>query len=150
MPSIEIRKAIPGDEVQIAEIGEVFFAEAGWHDVTQWNGDKAKDALAIFIEKPECVIYVAIEGHEIIGMIGAFITEVWFSDDLLGQELFWYMKPDKRSGTGHKLLKTLEKELMRRGVQLGSMFTVDKINGMSEYFARNGYRPSEHTYIRKF
>lgn len=144
-----IRNAIPGDEIKIAELGRDFFKEAGWTDITKWNHEKAQSSLAKMIENENCVLLVAEEQNEIIGMAGAFVQEIWFSDENLGQELFWYIKPESRGGIGSELLKKLEENLKEKGADIIAMIGLEKTKSLNNYFLKKGYRPSEYSYIKR-
>jgi hypothetical protein len=144
-----IRKAVLSDAEDLTEMSKEFFAEAGWSDVTEWDEEKTLASLRGLISSENCIILVSEKDDEITGAIGIMIAPVWFSSgDFLGQELFWYVKPEHRGSVGHKLLLEAESRLVGRA-QLCSMFTIDKINDMNGYFLRRGYRPSEHSYIRR-
>lgn len=144
-----IRTAIHSDAEKIAELGKVFFKEAGWEDVTEWDHETAVSSLVKMIGHESCFIYVAEEHGDIVGMIGAIASQIWFSKDTLATELFWYVKPDCRGGIGGKLLDALEAGLRLRGVAAESMTTVDKLKSLETYLKRRGFRPSEHSFIRR-
>jgi N-acetylglutamate synthase-like GNAT family acetyltransferase len=101
------------------------------------------------IAHESCFIYVAEEAGQLVGMIGAIASQIWFSKEALATELFWYVKPDCRGGTGSRLLDALEAGLRERGIAAEQMTTVDKLKSLETYLKRRGFRPSEHSFIRR-
>jgi len=148
MPS-KIRIAEIGDETRIAELGREFFKEAAWTDITEWQHDKATNSLKGMIENENCVLLVAEIDDKIIGMAGGFVQEIWFSDEILGQELFWYIDPECRGGIGSELLKELEFGLKEKGANIIAMIGLEKTKSLNNYFLKKGYRASEYSYIKR-
>jgi GNAT superfamily N-acetyltransferase len=69
------------------------------------------------------------------------------------EELFWWSDPESEYvGIGRKLKKALEKEAQDRGASSIQMKSIDLLNGskMARLYARDGYRPSEHSFIKRF
>lgn len=147
--AFKIRDAVVGDESAIAELGREFFKEAAWTDITDWNHDKATNSLKAMIENNNCVLLVAEIENKIIGMAGGFVQEIWFSNENLGQELFWYIDPNSRGGVGSELLKALEEKLKENGANIIAMIGLEKTKSLNNYFLRKGYRASEYSYIKR-
>lgn len=117
--------------------------------MTAYDVDIAAASLLKMVEHESCFIYIAEDAGQIVGMIGAIASQIWFSKDTLATELFWYVKPDCRGGIGGKLLDALEAGLRAKGVAAESMTTVDKLKSLEIYLKRRGFRPSEHSFIRR-
>lgn len=145
----EIIRASFGNLLSLVEMGRNFFTEAGWGDVAEWKDEEGCNALVHMLQSGQ-LIFIAKRGNEIVGMIGAIIYPLWFNASVkMAQEVFWYMKPEERNGTGSLLLDALEKEAKAQGVHALSMLSVEKLPSLDDYYIRRGYRPSEKTFIKR-
>ena len=140
-----IREAKKEDIEALAKMGELFHKESKVE--FGWDPLKVKITLEALIDAPECFFYVYDDG-DIKGAIAVTIASVWFSNESLAQEIFWYVSPEHR-GVGHKLLKKVQEDLTKEGVEFLTMFTIDQIDDMESYFNRMKYKRFEHTYIKR-
>ena len=131
-------------------MGQAFFYEAGWDDVTQWDNDLALSSLYKLCGNQEASFFVLKSESKVVGMVGGVINEMWFSSDMIGQELFWYVHPDYRGKIGLKLLRTLEADLRLRGADMICMISLAKGMDLAKFFVKGGYRSSENTFIKRF
>lgn len=68
------------------------------------------------------------------------------------QELFWWVRPDKRGGpTGIRLLRAIEEWARGRGCKTLSMICLPalKESPAERVYQRTGYRASERSYIKR-
>ena len=66
--------------------------------------------------------------------------------------MFWWADPESNyPGIGMKLKKKMEEEAKDRGALSIQMKAIDALNGdrMANLYIRNGYRPSEHSFIKR-
>lgn len=147
-----IRAAVPSDAARIAELGERFFNEAGWPQVATWHEDSVRDFLGVL--SAHGVLLVAEVGGVVVGMAGACIFPAYFNRDLkMAQELFWYVEEAHRKGKaiGAELLRAMEDAAKAKGAVVVIMSSVAKLRSeaLDRLYGRDGYRPSEITYIKR-
>ena len=147
-----IRRATLDDVPEIARLGELFHAEAGWGDIVEYSIPDTEKTLAHLVESDDGILFVADRDGEIVGMCGGLAHPVYFNHSCKGgQELFWWMRPGLRDGTGWLLLEAMENEARRIGCLSWSMIALDKVNQelTGRLYRRRGYRASEHSYIKR-
>lgn len=147
-----IRPAVPADVPEIARLGELFHDEAGWGDIVPYSVEDTVKTLSFLIESDDGILLVAERDGEIIGMTGGLAHPVYFNHvHKSGQELFWWMKPGLRDGTGRLLLDAMEARAKEIGCSSWSMIALDKVNPelTGKIYRRRGYRASEHSYIKR-
>lgn len=147
-----IREATLEDVPAIAQIGERFHGEAGWGDIAAYSVEDCARTLATMIGNEAAILLVAEKDGEIVGMAGGMVFPLYFNAaHKSGQELFWYMKPGLRDGTGGALLEAMEQTARDRGCQSWIMIALDKVAPelTGRLYRRRGYRPSEHSWIRR-
>lgn len=147
-----IRPATLEDVPAIAEMGERFHAEAGWADVAGYSvGDCAKSLIQM-IETELGIVLVAEDGGRIVGIAGGLVFPLYFNGaHKTGQELFLYVEPGRRDGTGARLLQALEDEARLAGCESWIMIALDKVSpeATGRLYQRRGYRAAEHSWIRR-
>lgn len=147
-----IRDAIPADVPRIADLGGEFHREAGWGDVVPYSQEDTQKTLDFLIEDDNGILLVAERDGEIIGMTGGLAHPVYFNlSHKSGQELFWWVQPGLRDGTGRLLLEAMEARAKAIGCVSWSMIALDKVNPelTGKIYRRRGYRASEHSYIKR-
>lgn len=147
-----VRFATPDDIPAIARLGREFHAQAGWIDVFEYSEDDCAASLSALMASDAFICLVADDG-DIVGMASGIVSPVYFNHaHKSGEELFWWVSSDAPAMTGMKLLTALEQAAESMGCQSWQMKSVDRLNGdrMGRVYARRGYRPSEHTYIKRF
>jgi ribosomal protein S18 acetylase RimI-like enzyme len=147
---MEIRKATHEDLEDLVRMGRAFFYEAKWDNQgIEWNDEAARLTLADMLEKEDNIIYMA-HTEIAIGMIAGVIYPVWYNHNIkMAQEFFWYVIPEKRRGVGLKLLKALEEEIKARGIKTFAMLSVETMPSLDSLYIREGYAPSEKTFIKR-
>lgn len=147
-----IRPATVSDIQDIAELGERFHAAAGWSDIFAYSVADCAESLASFMASDAFICLVADEGG-IAGMAAGIVSPVYFNHGhLSGEELFWWVCPEKAGqGTGIRLLIALEEAAKAKGCESWQMKSIDRLNGerMGRLYERRGYRASEHSYIKR-
>lgn len=147
-----IRNAVAADVPRIAELGELFHAEAGWGDICEYSVADTEKTLLHLVNDDNGILLVAESEGEIVGMAGGLAHPVYFNHaHKSGQELFWWMKPGLRDGTGRLLLEAMEDRAREIGCTSWSMIALDKVNPelTGRIYRRRGYRASEHSYIKR-
>lgn len=147
-----IRNATLDDIPVIAALGELFHAEAGWGDIVPYSREDTAKTLAFMVNDDNGILLVAERDGEIVGMCGGLAHPVYFNHaHKSGQELFWWMKPGLRDGTGREMLDRMEETAREIGCISWSMIALDKVNPelTGRLYRRRGYRASEHSYIKR-
>lgn len=148
-----IRAATHADLPELTDMAHAFFHEAEWNDIAQWDDMSATATMASMLDAPNKVLLVDETDGLLQGMIGAVIYPFWFNhNELTSQELFWYVLPTFRRGTGFKLLKALELAVKAKGAASIMMVSTATLRPevLEFYYKKQGYRPSERTYIKRF
>lgn len=146
-----VRFATPDDIPQIAALGRVFHAQAAWSDVFDYREEDCAESLLALMASDAFICLVADVG-EIVGMASGIVSPVYFNHaHKSGEELFWWVSSDAPPMTGMRLLTALEQAASALGCQSWQMKSVDRLNGerMARVYARRGYRPSEHSFIKR-
>lgn len=146
-----IRPATHDDLPRVLEMGERFFDTAGWDDVAEWDQASVRKTLEGLIEGDAGCLFVAEAEGGLVGMTGGLVYPFYFDHGhITGQELFWWVEPEHR-GVGGALLDAMETWAKEAGAKSFAMIALDKINPdlMGRVYRRRGYRPSEHSYIRR-
>lgn len=148
-----IRPAKAEDIPAIVKLGERFHAEAGWADVFAFVPEDCAATLHQILQAPAAgILLVADDGGSIAGMAGAFgIPHYLNRSHLQGMELFWWAEPTLRDGTGGALLDELEAAARRLGCHSFIMGAVAGLRSdvLARFYRRRGYRPCEHTFIKR-
>ena len=146
-----IRPAELSDIPQIARLGELFHAQAGWSDVFSYSVEDCEASLAHFMAQESFICLVADEG-EIVGMAAGAFSPVYFNlSHKSGEELFWWVSDNAPQMTGIRLLNALENAARERGCESWQMKSIALLNGdrMGKLYERMGYRASEHTFVKR-
>lgn len=148
-----IRHAVMEDAEQIAILGFRFHEQASWADIFNYNIGDCVASLEHFIGQPNFVCMVAEVDGKFVSFGSLILSPVYFNHlHISAEELFWWSDPEsKYVGIGRKLKKAMEKEAKDRGAASVQMKSIDLLNGskMAKMYARDGYRPSEHSFIKR-
>lgn len=144
-----IRAATPEDVPAIVEMGEAFFEEAGW-------AAKAKFCRASFAETAKRLmeggfLLVVDKGKGPVGMAGGVASPAYWNEKVvIGQEIFLYVKPTDRKGSGKELLRQLESAAKARNVQFFGMVSEHGLrhDALKAVYERAGYSLAEHTFCK--
>ena len=146
-----IRAATLDDLPAIAEMGERFHAEAGWADVAAYDRQHCIASLQAMLDGAG-VVLVAETAGKVVGIAGGLYFPLYFNHaHRTGQELFLYVEPGLRDGTGARLLTALEDAARDAGCQSWIMIALDRVSpeATGRLYQRRGYRPAEHSWIRR-
>lgn len=147
-----IRPAEERDIPHLLEMGQRFFNEAGWGDVTEYDPGSMERTLHHLIHA-NGILLVVESGGAVVGMAGALLYPHYFAaTSLTGQEIFWWVDPAHRKGSGAALLDAMEAAAKAAGAVSFSMVSVASLrsDALDRVYQRRGYRPAERTYIKRF
>lgn len=147
-----IRAATLDDIGEIARLGGLFHEEAGWGDICEYIPADCKTTLAHLVNDPNGILLIAEKDGAIVGMCGGLAHPIYFNHaHKSGQELFWWMRPGLRDGTGKLMLDAMESAARKLGCKSWGMIALDKVNPelTGRLYRRRGYRASEHSWIKR-
>ena len=148
-----IRTALSQDIPEMARLGRLFFNESGYSILGDYSEKSVKESLTTFLESGQCVLIVAEEDDEIVGIAGALIFPLYLNQNIkMSQELFWWVHPEKRGTIGKEMLTYMEKQLEGNGVNALIMICLENLNPSltGKLYERRGYKLIEHNYMRVF
>jgi len=147
-----VRDATPADVPMIAALGERFYHEAGWGDVASWDAESISRTLDHLVSNDDGIVVVLERHGAIRGMAGGMVYPLYFNfAHRTGQELFWWVDPEERIGSGRLLMDELERQALSKGAESWAMIALEKVRPEATglLYRRRGYRPSEHSYIKR-
>jgi hypothetical protein len=107
---------------------------------------KIEEFTNTVIENPNWISLVLEDEGEIKGIFTAAIIQTFFSEDIIAQELVWYVKEFSKEGL--KLLFEFEKQCEERKVQKIVLGYKHSFVDMKKIYTRMGYRLLESQYIK--
>lgn len=147
-----IRAMTHHDVPTVAVLGEKFHAQAGWSDVFDYNVADCATSLTELLNSDVFIALVAEHEGRIVGMAAGVVSPVYFNRaHISGEELFWWVDDVAPQMTGIRLLKALETAAKGKGAASFQMKSIAKLNGdrMARLYERQGYRPSERSFIKR-
>jgi len=148
-----IRLGTTDDIPEIARLGQMFFNESGYSLLTTYDAESVETSLSQFMDNGVCILVVAEKDGEIIGFTGALMFPLYMNLNVkMAQELFWWVHPDHRKGTGREMLEFMENELRAREYTALIMICLENVNPeiTGKLYERRGYKKIEHHYMRLF
>ena len=141
-----IRLAIFEDIPNLLRMGELFFNDSGYGEITSFNKNDTEITLKSLIDLGTLLT----DGKS--SMIGFLVFPLFMNQKtMMSQELFWWVDEDKR-GTriGIDLLKQAEKISKENGATVMNMLSLNDLNGekVNKLYERLGYKRKEQSYMR--
>ena len=87
-----------------------------------------------------------------IGMLAAISDRPLFSDQLIAEELVWWVEPEYRGKSSLSLLEAYEQWAQMMGCTGVRMACLEDLNGnaVGRIYERNGYKKKESAYYKEF
>ncbi len=126
----------------IVSLGTIAHAESAHRHMTL-DVDYGLSNVRRFISDPQCAFWLAWSGNTPIGVFGGKVRPLFFSRDLIAEDILWYVLPEYRgSKVGWELLTMYERWSADQGtvdtrVGMTSMINADVFNGIME---KRGYK----------
>jgi hypothetical protein len=133
----------------LVELGHMFFNETAFKAVTDWDSDLARNGFLGLMESPNASFVIYIKDGKVAGMAAGFVSDLWFSHDKMGQELFWYVMPKYRGKSGFKLLSNLECDLRKKGATIIDMVCLCDGMDFTKAYVNRGYFASEKHFLKR-
>lgn len=149
----EIRAAEPRDLIDVIDMGRDFFEQSGNSAFTEFDEPSfTTTIIALMSGVSGGTVLVAESAGQVVGMASCVVFPFYANmATKVGQELFWFCKPDFRNGVGGALLDALEAEARRKGADVFMSAAIAGLRdgAIGRVYQRRGYRPIENTYLRK-
>lgn len=138
---MKIRSARLEDVPQLVVLGEEFANLSFAAHRMKVSPDRIAQFTHEQILNPDCIKLVLVDGTVVFGLLVALITKPFFSDDIVLQELVWYVKQGCREGM--LLLIELEKQARIRGVSKMVMGYKPGFIDMAKIYSHQGFTDFE-------
>ena len=101
------RRPVPADLPQLMRLAKEMHAETSFSTLS-FDDAKAASEIMSFVLNPEMFVCAAEKDGVILGLVAAFLSQPYFSDDLVIYDHIWYVSKEAR-GTmiGPRLLNRL-------------------------------------------
>ncbi len=146
-----IRPATKDDIAPIVHMGETFYGVAGYREFADWDEFSFVDFVNRMIESDNGILLV-LDHDGPVGMACAVVHPMFCNQRHRHcQEIFWWVNPNARGEDGLALLKALETTAQALGAGTLSMVALDdpQLAPMTRLYARQGYVPTEHTFVKR-
>jgi len=141
-----IKLATKEDMPQLLRMGESFFNESGYSDLTTFNKDDTEKVVNHLIDNG----WLLTDGKSAI--LGFLVFPLFMNtSSKVAQELFWWVDEDARkTGVGLRILKKAEKLAKEHGAETMMVLSLNELNGekVNQLYERLGYKRREQTYMR--
>tara|TARA_R110000851_G_scaffold235523_4_gene388089 strand:+ start:2534 stop:2995 length:462 start_codon:yes stop_codon:yes gene_type:complete len=141
MASVVISPMEPGDEAILIELGHKMWAESELFIKHPLELDKLKNLAISAISMPNVQCFVARK-NEVVGLWVGVLTPLWYSSDLVVQDMVFYVDKEHRGGSvALRLIKAAEGWAKSQGVtenHVGLSSGVDTDNVVC-FFEKMGY-----------
>jgi predicted N-acetyltransferase YhbS len=148
----EIRKAQPEDLPALLDMGRDFFDHSANSAFTTFDENSLTATLiALMSGVAGGSLLVAETDGEVVGMAACVVFPFYANHStLIGQEMFWWVKPEHRKGIGGAILDELEAEAKRKGAKIfiGANLSGERSAAFERLYRRRGYTPAENTHLR--
>jgi GNAT superfamily N-acetyltransferase len=148
---VRIRTATVEDVEEIIEMGRGFYDESPFASISTFDeGSLRLTILALINGSMQGGLLVA-EADRLVGMAAYVIFPLYFNmQTKIGQEVFWWVRPEHRRGVGSRLMDELEAEAKRNGAKvfIGANLSGEHDAAFARLYRRRGYMPGEQTHIR--
>ena len=146
-----IRRAIITDEPDLVRMGRAFWAETPLSDFSVFSPEYLVNFIRGASIEPSASIWVADDGGKIVGAVAGMIYPLFFSGDLVAQEIFWWVDPEARGAEASKMLfDALIEWATAMGAKALSMIAIEngKAESVGKIYRKKGFIPTEHAYVR--
>ena len=129
----------------MAEMGKRFYEATGYSDIAEYDHESVVTSLR------NIPVLLVAEKDVLVGVAGAMVYPFYMNlKHMTAQEVFWWVDPEHR-GIGSELFDALVSEVKKRGANSLSMIALDSLNPerVGEFYKSRGFRPSDHSYIKR-
>lgn len=142
-----IREAVKEDIPQLVALGEEFANVSQVAHGFSISKEKIINFAHETVEKHNWIVLLIEEAGIINGLLVASINSPFFSNDIIAQEIVWYVRKECRSGP--RLFFELEKLVKRKGIKKLAMGYKPHFIDMRDFYLHRNYRLLEAYYIKE-
>jgi GNAT superfamily N-acetyltransferase len=148
-----VRRATVDDFPCYLELAQEFHAASPMHGVVELDEVNYRQFYLDSLANDNIGLWLAEFDGKIIGITGALAYPLYFNPtNLIVQELWWWLTPQARgSGAGKAMFETIIEWAKSKNAKAVFMIALedDNVNKMTKLYARAGFKPIEHTYIKE-
>ena len=141
-----VRVATKSDVPQAIILGKEFAVKSQNTHGLSISDKRIEEFANNIIGSPDWISLVLEDEGVIKGILAAMITKTVFSDDLIAQEMVWYVRNGSKEGL--KMLFELEKQCKELGVKKIFLGYKHAFVNMKKIYTRMGYKLFEAQYIK--
>jgi L-amino acid N-acyltransferase YncA len=94
---MKLRMATPDDLPAIVVLGRVMHQESSFAPM-DYDVDRVKETISDLMNKSQFVVVAEDTNGEVIGGMAGMVTQSWFGNDMVANDLALFIHPDHRGG----------------------------------------------------
>lgn len=94
---MKLRMANPDDLPAIVVLGRVMHQESSFAPM-DYDVDRVKETISDLMNKSQFVVVAEDTNGEVIGGMAGMVTQSWFGNDMVANDLALFIHPDHRGG----------------------------------------------------
>lgn len=94
---MNLRMATPDDLPAIVVLGRVMHQESSFAPM-DYDVDRVKETISDLMNKSQFVVVAEDTNGEVIGGMAGMVTQSWFGNDMVANDLALFIHPDHRGG----------------------------------------------------
>lgn len=150
---VVVRDASHNDLHDVIYIGKKFALEAGYSRL-KVDTEKAEATFWSALEREDMLLQVLEFEGQVVGVFCGMVAPAFFTSELIGIELMWYLLPEYRGKVGSEALQMVDNYEIwakERGACMVNMVNIDMLNGdkVASIYKKRGYTLQENTFIKE-
>lgn len=134
---IDVRIGREEEIEQAIELGRLYHMESPYRDIP-FDAERGRALCKTVLDHG--LALVAVDGDKMVGMMGAVITNYFFSEEPVSQDILIYVHPDYRSqGIAGRFIGSYVQWALERGVKPWNIF-LGIISGIHNQSTESLYR----------
>lgn len=150
---MKIRVAIELDLMPLLELAMSYVEEADRWMTLKFDADKAAMRAALAMDNPNQQIFIAYEGHQVLGFMWGAVTEMMWSSERIAYDIFLYVHPEHRNLTVAKgLVDAFEKwarVCRAKAIHVGANSGIFKDNAAATLYETLGYDQGGRNFFKQ-
>ena len=146
-----VRRATDKDMPELLRMGRAFHANSSMSRIAEFDDASFQMTLEALLSGDMAGLIIVAEDEQIVGMAACLLFPLYFNMGCpAAQELFWWVEPGNRNGTGMALIDALETTAREAGAKafLSGSVAGLRDEAIARVYARRGYVLTENTYIK--
>ena len=143
-----IRVATVKDKYDIMILARNFHKDSGYR--MEFSSDKFLSLFDFMVGDTNHCVLVYERGGRVQGFLFGMVSYPHFSDDLIANELGWFVSKEYRGSLSSlKLVLEYEKWAISKGCSFISMSSIEGLSNTDKIYSRLGYNLAERSYIKE-